>query len=178
VPIWASPFPLTVVTGAGPAAVQESTTSKKAIGRKSQSPVPPPVPSARDITGWITRPVDKLTDEHRAELERLCGLCPDLAAIRDLVRGFTDLVRIRGGDRLAAWVEHAEHGTIAEIRSFACGLRKDWDAVKAGLTMVWSSGAAEGAVNRIILWNQKSQTEGPSLGCLTLAVWPAVNGNA
>jgi hypothetical protein len=118
-------------------------------GRNTPAPVPPPVPPARDITGWIMRPVDKLTDEHQAELERVCGLCPDLAAIRDLVRGFTDLVRTRGGDRLAAWVEQAEHGAITEIRSFANGPRKDWDAVKAGLTMVWSSGAVEGAVNRI-----------------------------
>jgi transposase len=118
-------------------------------GRNIPAPVPPPAPPARDITGWIMRPVDKLTDEHQAELERLCGLCPDLAAIRDLARGFTDLVRTRGGDHLAAWVEQAEHGAITEIRSFANGLRKDWDAVKAGLTMVWSSGAVEGAVNRI-----------------------------
>ena len=55
----------------------------------------------------------------------------------------------RGGDRLTTWVEQAEQGSIAEIRSFANGLRKDWDAVKAGLTMAWSSGAVEGAVNRI-----------------------------
>ncbi|MFG1954827.1 ISL3 family transposase [Micromonospora sp. NPDC048830] len=118
-------------------------------GRNEPAPVPPPAPPTRDITGWIMRPVDKLTDEHQAELERLCGLCPDLAAIRDLARGFTDLVRTRGGERLTAWVEQAEQGKIAEIRSFASGLRKDWDAVKAGLSMVWSSGAAEGAVNRI-----------------------------
>lgn len=74
---------------------------------------------------------------------------PDLASIRDLARGFTDLVRTRGGDRLTTWVEQAEHATITEIRSFASGLRKDWDAVKAGLTLTWSSGAVEGAVNRI-----------------------------
>ncbi|MFY1633700.1 ISL3 family transposase [Solwaraspora sp. WMMB335] len=95
------------------------------------------------------RPIDKLTDEHREELARLCGLCPDLAAIRDLARGFTDLVRTRGGDHLTAWVEQAEHSTIAEIRSFAKGLRPDWDAVRAGLTMGWNSGAVEGSVNRI-----------------------------
>jgi hypothetical protein len=100
------------------------------------------------------RPVDKLTDDDRAELRRLCGLCPDLAAIRDLARGFAELVRTRGGQRLTAWVEQAEQATITEIRSFANGLRKDWDAVKAGLTMTWSSGAVEGNVNRIILWNQ------------------------
>jgi transposase len=118
-------------------------------GRNTPAPVPPTPPPTRDITGWIMRPIDKLTDEHQAELERLCGLCPDLAAIRDLARGFTDLVRTRGGDRLTAWVEQAEDGSITEIRSFASGLRKDWDAVKAGLTMSWSSGAVEGAVNRI-----------------------------
>lgn len=118
-------------------------------GRNSPAPAPAPVPPARDITGWIMRPLEKLTDEHTAELERLCGICPDLAAIRDLARGFTDLVRTRGGNRLTAWVEQAEHGTITEIRSFAHGLRKDWDAVKAGLTLAWSSGAVEGAVNRI-----------------------------
>ena len=118
-------------------------------GRNTPPPVPPAPPPTRDITGWIMRPIDKLTDDQQAELERLCALCPDLAAIRDLARGFTDLVRTRGGDRLTTWVEQAEHGTIAEIRSFASGLRKDWDAVKAGLTMSWSSGAVEGAVNRI-----------------------------
>jgi hypothetical protein len=110
-------------------------------------PAPPPVPPARDITGWIMRPVDKLTDDDRAELRRLCGLCPDLAAIRDLARGIAELVRTRGGQRLTAWVEQAEQATITEIRSFANGLRNDWAAVTAGLTMTWSSGAVEGNVN-------------------------------
>jgi hypothetical protein len=104
-------------------------------GRNTPAPVPPAPAATRDITGWIMRPIDKLTDQHQAELERLCNLCPDLAAIRDLARGFTDLVRTRGGDRLTTRVEQAEHGTIVEIRSFASGLRKDWDTVKAGPTM-------------------------------------------
>jgi hypothetical protein len=45
-------------------------------GTDGSVPAPPPVPPARDITGWIMRPVDKLTDDDRAELQRLCGLCP------------------------------------------------------------------------------------------------------
>jgi hypothetical protein len=74
-------------------------------GTDPSMPAPPPVPPTRDFTGWIMRPVDKLTDDDRAELRRLCGLCPDLAAIRDLAGGFAELVRTRGGQRLAAWVE-------------------------------------------------------------------------
>jgi transposase len=33
--------------------------------------------------------------------------------------------------------------------SLAAGLRRDWPAVTAGLTLPWSSGTVEGHVNRI-----------------------------
>ncbi|MFE9658147.1 transposase [Micromonospora sp. NPDC006431] len=118
-------------------------------GSNAAAPPQPPVPKTREITGWIMRPASKLAAADRAQLDRLCSLCPDLDAIRDLAHGFTDLVRTRRGDRLDAWVKQAEQGTVAEIRSFANGLRKDWAAVTAGLTLTWSSGAVEGAVNRI-----------------------------
>ncbi|MFI1259139.1 hypothetical protein ACH4U6_36125 [Streptomyces netropsis] len=36
-----------------------------------------------------------------------------------------------------------------ELRGFASGLRKDWNAVMADLTLHWNSGAVEGHVNRI-----------------------------
>ena len=35
------------------------------------------------------------------------------------------------------------------LRSFVTGLRRDQDAVTAGLTLPWNSGAVEGHVNRI-----------------------------
>jgi transposase len=35
------------------------------------------------------------------------------------------------------------------LRGFADGLIKDYDAVRAGLTLAWSSGAVEGNVTRI-----------------------------
>ena len=39
--------------------------------------------------------------------------------------------------------------TSRKMRGFAAGLRKDWPAVTAGLTLPWSSGTVEGHVNRI-----------------------------
>ncbi len=118
-------------------------------GSNAAVPPPPPAPKTREITGWIMRPTSKLTADDQAQLERLCGLCPDLAVIRDLAHGFTDLLRTRGGAHLEAWVTQAENGPVPQIRSFAHGLRKDWAAVTAGLTTAWSSGPVEGAVNRI-----------------------------
>ena len=47
-----------------------------------------------------------------------------------------------GGRRVAASGDPA-------LRSFVTGLRRDQDAVTAGLTLNWSSGAVEGHVNRI-----------------------------
>ena len=36
-----------------------------------------------------------------------------------------------------------------QVSAFAAGLHKDWEAVVAGLSTPWSSGAVEGNVNRI-----------------------------
>ena len=38
-----------------------------------------------------------------------------------------------------------EEQGVAELQSFAQGLQKDYDAVKAGLTLQWSQGPVEGA---------------------------------
>ena len=50
-----------------------------------------------------------------------------------------------------AWIQNVEAANIAELRTFAGGLRKNWSAVRAGLTLPWSSGTVEGHVNRIIM---------------------------
>jgi hypothetical protein len=55
----------------------------------------------------------------------------------------------RHGERLEAWAAQAETSPVSELRGFARGLRKDWAAVTAGLTVSCSSGAVEGHVNRI-----------------------------
>jgi transposase len=46
------------------------------------------------------------------------------------------------------WKRVEQVGSAA-LRSFVAGLRTDLDAVTAGLTLPWSSGAVEGTVNRI-----------------------------
>jgi len=55
----------------------------------------------------------------------------------------------RCGEHLEAWAGQAEASPVRELRGFAKGLRKDWAAVTAGLTVSYSSGAVEGHVNRI-----------------------------
>ena len=115
----------------------------------TRPPTSPPVPAARHITAWMMRPDTKLTDEDRAGLTDARARCPDLDALTALANGFNQLVRERRGHQLEEWIKHAETCPFPEIRGFAAGLRSDFDAVRAGLTQPWSSGAVEGNVNRI-----------------------------
>lgn len=117
--------------------------------RHEQTPIPAPVPSARQITAWIMRPDDKLNDQDRLGLKHACTRCPDLAALTALAHGFNTLVRHRRGADLETWIDRAARGLFPEIRGFATGLRSDFDAVRAGLSQHWNSGAVEGTVNRI-----------------------------
>ncbi|MDH6711396.1 transposase [Kitasatospora sp. MAA19] len=55
----------------------------------------------------------------------------------------------RQGQDLADWLEQAEATGFQPLCSLARGLRQDFDAVTAGLTLEWNSGRVEGNVNRI-----------------------------
>jgi hypothetical protein len=50
---------------------------------------------------------------------------------------------------LPTWINTAREAPFVEIRHLANGLVNDVDAVTAGLTESWSSGAVEGHVNRV-----------------------------
>jgi hypothetical protein len=52
-----------------------------------------------------------------------------------LVRQFGDMLTHRQGSKLPEWADQAEASTVQEIRNYAAGLRKDWPAVTAGLTL-------------------------------------------
>jgi transposase len=53
------------------------------------------------------------------------------------------------GDRLTDWMHTAEADNLPHLHSLITGLRRDVDAVTAGLTLTHSSGPVEGNVNRV-----------------------------
>jgi len=119
------------------------------LRRDTAVPAPPPPPPARQVASWILTPPGDLTDDNRAALAQITARCAELAATRDLVREFADMLCHRHGERLEAWAHQAQTSPVSELRGFAKGLRRDWAAVIAGLTVSYSSGPVEGHVNRI-----------------------------
>ena len=62
------------------------------------------------------------------------------------------LVRERPGQvGLEAWLKSVKESGLAELVSFAKGLKSDWEAVVAGLTLPFSNGQTEGQINRLKL---------------------------
>jgi transposase len=85
-------------------------------------------------------------------LTRLCASDEAIAQTYYLVQAFGTLVRDRPGvAQVEQWLAEVERCGVPELRAFAEGLKKDDDAVLAGLTLEWSNGPTEGYVNKLKL---------------------------
>jgi transposase len=94
---------------------------------------------------------DNLSEGNSVRLKDVLARCPELAATAGHVNGFAVMMRELRGDRLEDWMRGVEADDLPALHSFVTGIKRDQDAVVAGLTLPWSSGAAEGAVTRIKL---------------------------
>ena len=115
--------------------------------RPARQPLPSVPPTVRDVTNWLTRRPDTLTDEEKPKLKAILDRCPELQAASDQVRGFAVMITELTGQDLPQWMAAAREAGLPGISSFAKGLEQDLDAVTNGLTMNWSSGPVEGRVN-------------------------------
>ena len=106
-------------------------------------------PKVREITSWMLRHPDSLDDDQRAKLGQARARCPHLDALAGHVTEFAKILTSRHGQRLDAWIAAADASDLQDLHSFTHGLKRDHDAVLAGLTLPYSSGAVEGNVNRL-----------------------------
>ena len=92
-----------------------------------------------------------------------CGRCPgrcrdaETQTVAGLARRFTALVRTacqttesdHAAAGLEAWLTEAGSCGITAVQTVAAGLEQDGAAVRAAFTLPWSSGQAEGQINRL-----------------------------
>jgi hypothetical protein len=117
--------------------------------RPARAPLPPAPPTVRDVTGWLTRHPDSLTEDERPRLKDILERCPELQAASDQVRAFAVMITQLTGQDLPQWISDTRAAGLPGISSFAKGLEQDLDAVTQGLTSRWNSGPVEGRVNHI-----------------------------
>lgn len=119
----------------------------------AEIPLPAPVRqlSPKQVHFLFLRNPTDLKLEERSDLEEILSRSADLASLYQLVQHFREMLHTRRDDQLNEWIEQALKSPCREIQTFALGLRKDWDAVRAAFTVEWSNGMVEGHVNRLKL---------------------------
>jgi len=91
--------------------------------------------TARAATWPIMRREEKRDDEDKILRRQLQEEHVELADAIDLTESFAQLVRGRHPEGLDAWLERAATSGLTPFRRLANGLRDDYEAVKAGLTL-------------------------------------------
>jgi transposase len=89
------------------------------------------------------------TEAETQQLAQLRAQQAEVAHAIDLAEAFAILVRQRQPAQLEPWLQRATTSTLAALQRFGQGLRDDYEAVKAGVTLPWSTGPVEGHINRL-----------------------------
>jgi transposase len=105
----------------------------------------------RSATWLLLKENDALNERERRLRTRMTELSSEIGTSASLAQRFTSMVRNREPGELDGWLSDAESSSVCEFRNFAKGLRRDYDAVRAGLTLEWSNGPVEGHINRLKL---------------------------
>jgi transposase len=108
----------------------------------------PPL-TARRAAWLVVRRADQRTAVESQQLTQLRAQPGELVEAITLTEDFVQLIRQRQGEHLDPWLERAAQSTLGVFQRFAQGLRDDYAAVKAGMTLPWSTGPVEGHINRL-----------------------------
>src|SRR5262249_17305114 len=118
-------------------------------GRRQRLPVvaePACQPLTPRRAAWL---VLRRTAKYTAQLAQLHAQSPEGAEAIDLAQEFATLVRQRQPECLDPWLQHATTSALEALQRFANGLHEDYAAVKAGVTLPWSTSPVEGHINRL-----------------------------
>jgi transposase len=123
-------------------------------GRKheaSSSSKAPPLPTSRQAAFLFLRRPEELRVEEQEQLGKLRQIHAEVDLAYELVQQFAQMLRTRTGEQLDAWLAQVESSKLPELQSFAAGVEKDKDAVRAGLTWWINNGMVEGHVTKLKL---------------------------
>ena len=113
-------------------------------------------PSEKPLTPksatWLVLRREEKREDAKADQELVAQVQAqhhELAKAIELTQDFAELVRQRQPDQLDNGLERAAQSALKAFERFAKGLREDYEAVKAGVTLPWSTGPVEGQMNRL-----------------------------
>jgi transposase len=112
--------------------------------------------SSRQATWLALRRPQDLSSEDQQVLNLVMQAHAQLEVACKLVQSFALMVREKKVSALEPWLQAASSSGIAELHTFATGIKRDQAAVQAALTYEWSQGQVEGQVHRLKLLKRQS----------------------
>ena len=106
------------------------------------------IPSARTIARLMTIGRDTLSKAETVTVAAVETGVPTLVEAREIIAEFHMMIRRKTEAGLTSWIERARTSLVA---SFGSGVVKDEAAVRAAITLPWSSGQTEGQITRLKL---------------------------
>lgn len=73
----------------------------------------------------------------------------EVAQVYKATRSFVDMVRHKQPEVLDPWLEACAGSSVKALRTFAAGIRQDYQAVRSALALPWSNAQTEGQVTRL-----------------------------
>jgi len=116
---------------------------------------PSPVLAVSKAAFLLSKPADELDADETKLVQHFCLTSNQVKNAYDLAQYFQKMVRERLSNEFDAWLSLAEKSIAPKIRNFAIGLKRDYKAVKMGLSHPLSNGQTEGQVNRLKLIKRK-----------------------
>jgi transposase len=126
------------------------TSARRTSGPKRTSSLPARRRlSSRQASFLFVKRPETLPPIQQYYLEQICRASDEMKHAYELSQQFVSMVRQRQGEHLDAWLKRTrEHGP-GELVSFASGIRRDYAAVRAGLSRPESNGQVEGQITRL-----------------------------
>ena len=102
------------------------------------------MPSKRRAAWLVVADRDRIDVTEQRFVDALVASSPELNRLIGLAREFSAMVRRQQADRLDRWLAAVKGSALA---GFADGLRRDLDAIRAALSLPWSTGPVEGQIS-------------------------------
>lgn len=116
---------------------------------------PSPVLAVSKAAFLLSKPAEELDQDETKIVQHFCLTSDQVKNAYDLAQYFRKLVRERLSNEFDTWLALAEKSIAPKMRNFAIGLKRDYKAVKMGLSHPLSNGQTEGQVNRLKLIKRK-----------------------
>jgi transposase len=129
------------------------------------------LPSLKLLALWLAKEPKQRSPQEQSWVEAITSAHSQIISAAEIAQQFRQCFQNKSTEALTLWIERGSKSGIPEIRTFAAGIQRDYDAVSAAVVQSWSNGPVEGQVHRLKMLKRQMYGRG-GFSLLRLRVLP------